>query len=87
MDILNSLLQNRLSVVLNMVAKLFGSVNPQHHKIKHSGKRTAFLTLKMGGGYFFFTIIPPHLPTHFFGDLGHEPFCYTGFPAGSISYF
>lgn len=49
MDILNSLLQNRLSVVLNMVAKLFGSVNPQHYKIKLSGKRTAFLTLKFGG--------------------------------------
>lgn len=85
MDILNSLLQNRLSVVLNMVAKLFGSVNPQHYKIKLSGKRTAFLTLKFAG--FFFSIIAPVLPTHFFGALGNEPFGYTGFPAGSISYF
>lgn len=53
MDILNSLLQNRLSVVLNMVAKLFGSVNPQHYKIKLSGKKDCFFNLKIRGGIFF----------------------------------
>lgn len=43
-----------LSVVLNMVAKLFGFANPQHYKIKLSGKRTVFLTLKKLVGVIFF---------------------------------
>ena len=37
--------------------QIFGCVNPQHYKIKLSGKKTVFLTLKNGKGYFSF--FPP----------------------------
>lgn len=68
--------------------QIFGCVNPQHYKIKLSGKKTVFLTLKNGKGYFFFsTIIAPLLPTLVFGALGNKPNYYTGFPTGCIYYF
>lgn len=72
-----------------MVAKLFGTVNPQHYKIKLSGKKDCFFNLKKIGRdiFIFSSIIDPLLLTPFFGVLSNELFYNTAFPAGSIYYF
>ena len=69
--------------------QIFGCVNPQHYKIKLSGKKDCFFNLKKWKGVFFLfsTIIAPLLPTLVFGALGNKPNYYTGFPTGCIYYF